>query len=54
LCETLPAQGYESVGLTLPSQTLALLQEQDFDLLLCDLMMPEMDGIALLQAALVM
>jgi PAS domain S-box-containing protein len=52
LGEALIDQGYEVVGLVSAREALALLQEQDFDLLLCDLMMPEMDGIALLRAAL--
>jgi PAS domain S-box-containing protein len=52
LCESLTDQGYEALGRTSAHEALALLQEQDIDLLLCDLMMPEMDGIALLRAAL--
>jgi PAS domain S-box-containing protein len=52
LCEMLTEQGYEAVGFSSPLEALKLLQEQDFDLLLCDLMMPEMDGISLLRAAL--
>jgi PAS domain S-box-containing protein len=52
LCEALTVQGYKAVGSASAHQGLALLQAEEFDLLLCDLMMPEMDGIALLQAAL--
>jgi PAS domain S-box-containing protein len=52
LCETLSAQGYDVVGSTSPTEALQAMQDQDFDLLLADLMMPEMDGVALLRAAL--
>jgi PAS domain S-box-containing protein len=52
LCEVLTEQGYDARGFASASEALARLQEQDIDLLLCDLMMPEMDGITLLQAAL--
>ena len=52
LCEALTVQGYEAVGFASAHQGLVVLQEGDFDLLLCDLMMPEMDGIALLREAL--
>lgn len=52
LCNTLRDQGYETVGFSSPSAALAQLEHTEFDLLLTDLMMPEMDGIALLQAAL--
>jgi len=52
LCESLTDQGYEALGRTSAHQALVLLQEQDMDLLVCDLMMPEMDGITLLRAAL--
>ena len=45
-------QGYETVGFTSGRDALAALQARDFDLLLADLMMPEMDGITLLQAGL--
>ena len=51
LCKTLETQGYSVTGFTSPQQALAQLREQQFDLLLTDLMMPEMDGIALLSAA---
>jgi DNA-binding NtrC family response regulator len=52
LCESLTDQGYEALGRTSAHEALALLQEQDIDLLVCDLVMPDMDGIALLRAAL--
>jgi signal transduction histidine kinase/FixJ family two-component response regulator len=52
LCETLTAQGYETTGLTSAEEALQVLQEQDYDVLMADLMMPAMDGIALLQAGL--
>src|SRR5262245_39995131 len=52
LCESLMDQDYEALGRTSAHEALALLQEEDIDLLVCDLMMPEMDGIALLRAAL--
>jgi CheY-like chemotaxis protein len=45
LCETLTAQGYETTGLTSAEEALRVLQEQDFDVLLADLMMPAIDGI---------
>jgi signal transduction histidine kinase len=53
LCETLRDHGYEISGFSSGKPALAALQAAKFDLLLADLMMPEMDGIALLQAALV-
>ncbi|HZT09076.1 MAG TPA: response regulator [Chloroflexota bacterium] len=52
LCEMLSAQNYEAVGYTSPKEALDALTEQDFDLLLSDLSMPEMDGIELLRRAL--
>jgi PAS domain S-box-containing protein len=52
LCETLSAQGYDVVGATSPTEALQAMQDMDFDLLLADLMMPEMDGVALFRAAL--
>src|SRR5438445_4385899 len=52
LCESLTDQGYETLGRASAQEALVLLQEEDVDLLVCDLMMPEMDGIALLRAAL--
>jgi len=51
LCNTLKAEGYSTIGFTSATAALAQLRERQFDLLLTDLMMPEMDGIALLHAA---
>jgi DNA-binding NtrC family response regulator len=51
LCEILSGHGYETAGYTSGAEALERLKEQDFDLPLTDLMMPEMDGIELLQAA---
>jgi len=52
LCETLADQNYETVGVSSPREGLKSLAEQEFDLLLSDLMMPGMDGIQLLRKAL--
>jgi PAS domain S-box-containing protein len=52
LCNTLENEGYAPTGFTSANKGLAVLREQEFDLVLTDLMMPEMDGIALLRAAL--
>ena len=52
LCDTLRDQGYETIGFASAKLALTALQSAKFDLLLADLMMPGMDGIALLQAAL--
>jgi PAS domain S-box-containing protein len=53
LCETLAGQGYETAGFKSGADALETLKEHDYDLILTDLMMPEMDGIELLRAALV-
>jgi signal transduction histidine kinase len=52
LCNTLKDRGYETTGFSSAKAALLAVEKAPFDLLLTDLMMPEMDGIALLQAAL--
>jgi PAS domain S-box-containing protein len=52
LCNMLAEQGYETEGFTSGKEALDALEEHDVDLLLTDLMMPEMDGIALLKVSL--
>ena len=52
LCEMLPEHGYETVGFTSSLEALEELRERDFDVLLSDLMMPDMDGVTLLSSAL--
>jgi PAS domain S-box-containing protein len=53
LVEALSAQSYDVRGYTNGHDALNALREEDFDVLLSDLMMPEMDGISLIKAALV-
>jgi len=52
LCDTLRDHGYETTGFSAGQAALDAMREMKFDLLLTDLMMPGMDGIALLRAAL--
>ena len=52
LCDILSEWGYEAAGCTSGKDALEILKKQKFDLLLVDLVMTEMDGIELLQAAL--
>jgi signal transduction histidine kinase len=51
LCNTLETEGYCTTGYSSAKQALAALRAGEFDLVLTDLMMPEMDGISLLSAA---
>src|SRR5437660_824420 len=52
LVESLTLQGYEAVGFAAAEDALAVLREQAFDILLTDLMMAGMDGIALVREGL--
>jgi putative nucleotidyltransferase with HDIG domain len=52
LCEMLTKQGYITQGFTNGEEALAALKDNYFDVLLVDLMMPEIDGITLLKKAL--
>ena len=51
LCDSLGSQ-YDATGVSAPDAALEALQNGEFDLMLSDLMMPEMDGIQLLRKAL--
>jgi two-component system sensor histidine kinase/response regulator len=51
LCNTLKDHGFEPTGYASPGAALDQIEEGQFDLLLTDLMMSEMDGITLLQSA---
>jgi two-component system, sensor histidine kinase and response regulator len=51
LCNTLKDHEYETVGVSSAQAALATLHKMEFDLLLTDLMMPEMNGIELLHEA---
>ena len=52
LSEMLGKQGYETRGYTDGQEALQSLKENTYDVLLLDLMMPDMDGISLLKKAL--
>jgi two-component system sensor histidine kinase/response regulator len=52
LCETLSLEGFATRGYSSAREALDALKPDEFDLLLTDLMMPEMDGITLGGAAL--
>jgi hypothetical protein len=51
LCDTLQLEGYVTQGFSTGKEALASLRAGEFELLLTDLMMPEMDGITLIDAA---
>jgi len=51
LCDTLSLEGYAAHGFSSAQKALKELRPGAFDLLLTDLMMPEMDGITLINAA---
>jgi DNA-binding NtrC family response regulator len=52
LCDFLLSHCYEVSGYSSGQKALAALREQDFDLLLTDLKMSEMDGLEVLRSAL--
>lgn len=52
LTDTLGVEGYATEGFISARAALASVRPGEFDLLLTDLMMPEMDGIALIDAAI--
>lgn len=51
LCDTLRGQGYETTGFTDASAALVAFRKGEFELLLTDLVMPEMGGVELLRQA---
>src|ERR1041385_302124 len=52
LVDALSSQGFDVVGYTSPKAALEALRTRPFDVLLSDLMMPEISGIQLVQEAL--
>ncbi|MES2695268.1 MAG: response regulator, partial [Verrucomicrobiota bacterium] len=52
LLSTLRENGYDAAGATTPSEALGRLRAQRFDVLLTDLNLPEMDGLAVVRAGL--
>ncbi|MCW5889708.1 MAG: sigma-54-dependent Fis family transcriptional regulator [bacterium] len=52
LCESLDEHGYETVGMTSPTEALERITREHFDLLVSDVEMPELRGLDLLQAVL--
>lgn len=51
MCDTLEQEGYSVTGSSSPQQALQAMRDEQFDLAITDLTMPEMDGIAFLKAA---
>lgn len=45
----LESEGYQVVKCNIPREALSLIQSENFDLVLSDLIMPEMDGVTLLK-----
>ena len=48
LCDLLGHSGYEVVGAADGGEALRKLAETDFDLVICDILMPEVDGLELI------
>ena len=51
LCTTLEIEGYRTTGYSSPQEALENLRAGEHELLLTDLMMPELDGIGLIKAS---
>lgn len=51
LCNTLTEHGYETAGVASAAEALDTLKREEFDVLLTDMQMPGMDGLALLREA---
>ncbi len=51
LCRTLKMHGYEPIGVHSAAEALRALRRESFDVVITDLQMPDMDGIALLRSA---
>ncbi len=51
LCHTLQDENYTTIGFSSSREALTALRTQEFDIVLTDLMMPNIDGITLLTAA---
>ena len=49
LCRRLERKGYAATAAASGQEALALMQQQAFDLVLLDIMMPELDGTAVLK-----
>src|SRR5688572_12347274 len=52
LCKTLGDAGYQTFGFTKGGEAIKAIRDHQFDVLLADLMMPEVDGITVLRSAL--
>lgn len=52
LRDSISSHQYQVVGLSNPADAITALKENDFDIMLSDLMMPQIDGIQLLRQAL--
>jgi DNA-binding NtrC family response regulator len=52
LCESLEERGYSAVGVTSAREALQRVKDEDFDLVISDVEMPELRGVDLLEALL--
>ena len=52
LCESLCGRGYLAQGITTPLEALAVIEREDFDLVISDVEMPQLRGVDLLAAIL--